>query len=118
MSEAQDPPPENETMRQVRDALDDRRRRPMKELGIPDFREEEAAESDHRDDAWKHQRDDAARQKRRSEGGCRQGPLPVRSSCRVDGLWCDVPGVTPLTSMLSATSSPSRVTVAVLIGIV
>ena len=61
--------PESETMRQVRDALDGRRLQPMKELGIPDHREDTAKESDKRDDAWKHQRDGAARRERRREGG-------------------------------------------------
>ena len=58
---------ESDLMRQVKDALDDRRRQPTKELGIPDHREDTEGESDKRDGDWKHQRDGVARQKRRSE---------------------------------------------------
>jgi hypothetical protein len=68
MSNPKDDVPESDMMRQLRDALDDRRRQPTKELGIPDYREDTAAGSDKRDDAWKHQRDGAARRKRRREG--------------------------------------------------
>jgi hypothetical protein len=57
--------PESDMMRQIRDALDDRRRRPIKELGIPDYREDAEGESDKRDAAWEHQRDEGAQQKGR-----------------------------------------------------
>ena len=67
MAKSEDDRPESDLMRQVKDALDDGRRQPTKELGIPDHREDAQEESDKRDGEWKHQRDGVTRQKRRSE---------------------------------------------------
>src|SRR5215210_1401724 len=58
-----------DTLRQVEDALDDVRQQPIKELGVPDRAEEDAGESAQRDAAWKHQRDDSSRQRRRRDRG-------------------------------------------------
>jgi hypothetical protein len=55
----------SDLLRQVKDNLDDARREPMKELGIPDSQERSGQEAAKRDHAWKHQRDDAARARRR-----------------------------------------------------
>jgi hypothetical protein len=49
MANPQDDRPESDLMQQVKDALDDGRRQPTKELGIPDHREETQGESDKRD---------------------------------------------------------------------
>jgi hypothetical protein len=59
--------PRSDVLRQVQDGLDGARWQPVKELGMPDDDEWSGDESARRDDAWKHQRDDAARTERRRE---------------------------------------------------
>jgi hypothetical protein len=49
---------ESDLLRQVQAELDDERHHPMKELGIPDYREGNAREALKRDDAWEHLRDE------------------------------------------------------------
>lgn len=62
-------PDESDLLRRVRDTLDDDRHRPVKELGLPDYREREDEESHDRDAAWERGRDARRAEEESGEGG-------------------------------------------------
>jgi hypothetical protein len=45
-------PRDSDLIRQVEDGLDNERRQPVKELGVPDYREDDEQESRKRDSGW------------------------------------------------------------------